>query len=199
MHNEKNTTNRNLELMHESELIELWYFGKENEALAAINFLAKKYHKIILAFAFGLCKNKEVAEDMTQETFEKVLEYQKKGEKIKEFYPFMIVAVRMNYYCYCRKIKNRANILKKHYTLNNCTFPNVEFEDKEYEDMLLNVLLTNKQQRVYRKHKEGFSYEEIAAASQETEDQARGKLHRANKKLRQYKELILSSIHGFFP
>ena len=147
-----------------------------------------KYHKELYLYAFSLCKNYHLAQDLTSDTFYKAYLSLDNKNHIK----YWLFRVCKNLYLDFIKLNKEyssADIIDK--TLSNYETPLDKIIESEVSKNLYNLIIN-----LNESYKEililyyfcGFSLKEISKSSNTTEGAAKTMLFRARKKLKKEME-----------
>ena len=167
------------------------FLGKEHLTKKDFEILYETYFKKVYDFVFKRTNNKEIAEDLTQEIFEKILktiqDFQWQGVTVSAWIFRIARNHIIDYYRKNNKHKNDrpfeeiANMLIS--TVQNLEY---QIEGAEEEIALYNALreLSEEEQfLIYYKFFEEMSNKEIANLTKISESNIGTKLHRIRKKL----------------
>lgn len=153
--------------------------------------LYKQYAKTLYFYLLRLSGSKQLAEDLTQETFVRATVHLNEYEG-EEARAWLFKVARNAYLDEWRKQKRRKTIpflsifLSKEDMISPYGIPEdsllMQETQQQLED-LLGILPEQYRSVIYLREYEEFSYKEIMEALQLTEEQVKVKLHRARKRL----------------
>jgi RNA polymerase sigma-70 factor (family 1) len=154
----------------------------------AFEQLFNLYHKRLYFFCFSLCKNKEVAEGITQDTFIKIWTNRESINESKSFSGFLYTIAKNQVLNHIRKSLNQQNVLKYLKTqtspLNQTEIEYSFHELKSKHDALVKKMPV-KRRKIYQLNKEqGLSRKEIAEQLQISVNTVDSQLAKALKFIR---------------
>ncbi len=176
----------------ESKLIDLAKSG-DRKALAQ---LVKKYEQTIYNFAFKICRNRDKAENITQETFYSLVKNIKQFDNKSKLSTWLYRIVANHCLMLARKEKNRQFVSidnddslydNEKYIVDYSRLPTKYTENEELKKVLDDAI--SKLSPDYRmifllRDVEGLSTEETAEASDLSISAVKSRLHRARAFLR---------------
>jgi len=176
----------------ESKLIDLAKSG-DRKALAQ---LVKKYEQTIYNFAFKICRNRDKAENITQETFFSMVKSLNQFDNKSKLSTWLYRIVTNHCLMLARKEKNRQFVSidnddslynDEKYTVDYSRLPTKYTENEELKKVLDDAI--SKLSPDYRmifllRDVEGLSTEETAEASDLSISAVKSRLHRARAFLR---------------
>lgn len=176
----------------ESKLIDLAKSG-DRKALAQ---LVKKYEQTIYNFAFKICRNRDKAENITQETFFSMVKSLNQFDNKSKLSTWLYRIVANHCLMLARKEKNRQFVSidnddslynDEKYTVDYSRLPTKYTENEELKKVLDDAI--SKLSPDYRmifllRDVEGLSTEETAEASDLSISAVKSRLHRARAFLR---------------
>lgn len=152
--------------------------------LDEIEIIYQKYYKFVKGYAFTLCFDENLAEDITQETFFKAIKsYKKFNHKCK--IETWLCQIAKNTFLNLKRPKQTENIDN---FLNLVSDDNIE-ENLVKKDNVKNILSVSKdlespyKEVFYMKTLGEFSYEVIAEVFEKSESWARVTYYRAKQKI----------------
>jgi RNA polymerase sigma-70 factor (ECF subfamily) len=154
------------------------------------------YYDLIFQKVFRFCRNKEEAEEITQEAFIQLFIHRDKIKDCDGFFPYLyITAKRLAISFYRKKVVRQEyqNEWKKNWQEYDQP-TEVALDGKYLKGILSEVLeeLPPQQQLIYRMNKlEGYSYQEIAEKAGLSKNTVRNHLSLASKFIRLKLEKIL--------
>lgn len=177
--------------LEDKRLIQQYIAGDEN----SFRKLVLKYQQRVFGTIFMIVKNKEIAEDIYQDTMMKIVDYLKLGKYNEEgkFLPWLLMIAKNKSIDYFRSKK------RKHTIQENDVFdifsnvstkelrPDQEMESKETSEMVKNLIaeLPEKQREVLiMRHYSGLSFKEISEITGTSVNTALGRMRYALIKLR---------------
>lgn len=149
--------------------------------LESMRILFERYHVWIYNFFLQMIRNREVCEDLTQNTFYKVIRY-KTSYNGNKFSTWIFRIARNLSTDYFRETKNKASQTMD--SLPEIAIAGNENEETQYLNEALQKLPDSDREIVVLNKLHGLKYAEIAEVLQSTESAVRLKAHRAIKKLR---------------
>jgi RNA polymerase sigma-70 factor (ECF subfamily) len=171
--------------MEDNELIIKCQSGDKR----AFQELIAKYHPYIFKFLIKIIGNNDLAEDLTQDTFIKIIRNIEKFDingKAK-FSTYVITVAKNTYIDYYRKNKNSINIsLDENLNLRAIDIEEVVFDKIDYEDVMKCFdKLTEEQRLVIRmKYIEGLTLKEIGEKLDLEPKTIKSRIHNGVVKLR---------------
>ena len=156
-----------LEQSTDNNLIYEYFKGDEK----SLEILVARYLKVIYSFSYKNVGNEAEAEDITQEVFVKVWKNLKKFDQKKDFKPWIFQIAKNTAIDYLRKRKtvpfsNFENESGQNLLTDNLVekSPNLveTISDKRTMETILNNLDEKEQKIINLRHKEGFSFNQIA-------------------------------------
>lgn len=178
--------------LEESELIDLAKGGNKK----AMAQLVKSYEQTIYNFAFKICRNRDKAENITQETFYSLVKNLKQFDNKSKLSTWLYRIVANHCLMLARKEKNRQFVSidnddslynDEKYTIDYSRLPTRYTENEELKKVLDDAI--SKLSPDYRmifllRDVEGLSTEETAEASDLSISAVKSRLHRARAFLR---------------
>lgn len=163
----------------------------------AVDELIKKYQKKVYNLIYGMTFNYDIAWDVSQEVFIKVLKNIKNFREESSFWTF-IYRITMNaYYDYYRKYKIREKVsyfsdmndedTKRTFEVKDLINMEEEFEVKQLKETIAVALkeLTDMQRQVFvLKNTQGLKIKEIAEMLKISEGTVKSHLNRAMEKIK---------------
>lgn len=181
----------------EREDIEILKDINENKE-QAIDELIKKYQKKVYNLIYGLCLNYDIAWDVSQEVFIKVIKNVKNFRQESSFWTYLYRISMNAYYDYYRKMKVRSKEFnftdmedeetKRSYQMKDLFDIQEDFEKKELKENIKLALkgLTDMQKQVFiLKNSQGLKIKEIAEILQISEGTVKSHLNRTMEKLKE--------------
>lgn len=160
----------------------------QNGDKESFNELIKYYYPIIYKFLIKLTTNKDVTDDLVQETFIKLInkidKYDINGKA--SFGTYLITIAKNTYIDYLRKIKKELQEIDIEQIPDNINFE-VSYSKKDNYDLLLKEiekLPINQKEAIKLKYLEGYSLEEIATLQKVESKTIKSRLFEARKKLK---------------
>jgi len=152
--------------------------------------LYRKYAKPLYFYLYKLCGSKQLAEDLTQETFVRATIHLHLYDET-EPRAWLFKVARNTYIDEWRKQTKRQKILKwfflnKEEMISPYGIPEENLMHKELQQELENLMVflpENYRSILYLREVEQFSYQEIMATLQLSEEQVKVTLYRARKRL----------------
>lgn len=149
----------------------------------AFREIFKRYSKRIYLFCWKFLSEKTLAEDITQETFLKLLKYMQDGKKVDNLKSFLF-QIAKNLCINMKKVESRYDTILENYQ--------DMYVDKTYENKELASLIESALNLLPEDHKEAFclqmysglSYQEIAEINEVPVSTVRNWIVRAKAKLR---------------
>ncbi len=169
----------------------------KNGSLRAMDELIKKYQKRVYNIVYGLCMNYDIAWDVSQETFIKVIKNIKNFRQESSFWTYLYRIVINAFYDWIRKEKTKKRATtnfsdmtdddnKRSYEVKDMINIEEDFDRKMLEEKVKKGLedLTDTQRQVYvLKNLEGMKIREIAVMIGISEGTVKSHLSRAMEKL----------------
>lgn len=169
-----------------------------NGSLYAMEELIKKYQKRVYNMVYGLCMNYDIAWDVSQEAFVKVIRNIKRFRQESSFWTYLYRIVMNAFYDWTRKEKTKKKSTtnfsdmtddenKRSYEVKDMINIEEDFDRKMLEEKVKKGLddLTDIQRQVYvLKNLEGMKIREIADLIGISEGTVKSHLSRAMEKLR---------------
>jgi RNA polymerase sigma-70 factor (ECF subfamily) len=166
-------------------------------SLQAMDELIKKYQKRVYNVIYGLCMNYDIAWDVSQEAFVKVIKNIKNFRQESSFWTYLYRIVMNAFYDWTRKEKTKKRATtnfsdmidddkKRSYEVKDMINIEEDFDKKVMEEKLKRGLddLTDIQRQVYiLKNIEGMKIREIADLIGISEGTVKSHLSRAVEKL----------------
>lgn len=178
--------------MEENELIKLAQSG-DKKALAE---LVKKYEQTIYNFSFKICRNKQYAEQIMQETFYSMVKSLHQFDHNAKLSTWLYRIVANHCLMMARKLKSRAfvsfddddeNLFEEKFAADWKSIPYKETENKELKSILDKAIqnLSPDYRVVFLlRDVEGLSTEETAQVTDLSIPAVKSRLHRARAFLR---------------
>lgn len=142
--------------------------------------------KIYRYFFFRVSGNRELAEDLTEDTFMKAFEYRDSYDPQKgAFGNWLFTIAKNTFYMYLRK-RTRVETLELEENAAIEEFEIPEMLDKSQVFKAMKKLPKEKRELVEMKYLDGFSYKEIADMTGKDENAARVMTFRALRELQTY-------------
>ena len=193
----------NLKKLSDHELLNTYISGNED----SINVLLNRHRKRILDYIYMMVKNRDVADDIFQETLIKVVRFVQEG-RYTENVKFRFCVLRIAHkqvIDYFRKKKQRNNVSEGdagYDILNNQKFSDHTVEEKLITNQietdvrkLIDFLPPEQEEVVLMRYYMGLSFKEIAEQTDVSINTALGRMRYALINLRKLideKQLILS-------
>ena len=161
----------------------------KNGDLDRLGLLFERYHKMLFAFFVRVHKNAELAEDLVQNVFMRILKYRNgfKGEGEFKVWMFFIARNVSNDHFKTEKKSGYSEDLSKWDDKVTDFHDNEEKEQKDVELKLLNKALErmepDKRQLIVMSKLEGMKYKDLAALHQVTEGNIKIRVFRALKRV----------------
>jgi len=158
-----------------------------NGDLQMMCHLFERYHISIYNYCLKLTKSKAVSEDMTQETFYKVIKHRRSFNN-KTFAAWIFTITRNLCIDYLKKTKmNRVNITSLENNIQNSSFnDNENKENIEYLHNTLNKLNPIDKELIILSRYEKLKYKDIAEIMEMSESAIKTRIHRALQKLKSH-------------
>lgn len=170
----------------DEELIELC---KEGDKLA-FEVLIKRYHSPIYNYIYSFTNNKELSEDITQETFIKMVNNIEKYRSIfgTKFSTWLFKIARNNITDEFRKTKEYISIDKDDgielISPDNIENGIIQNDEIDRVNEVVNSLDKDTKSMIYLKYNMNFSYKEIAKILSYTPEKVKWRLHDTIEKIR---------------
>lgn len=191
--------------MRDQELIDLFIAGDQT----CLEELIKRHKNKVFTYIILLVKNQELAEDIFQETFIKVIKSLKKGKyQEKGIFASWVIRIAHNLVIdYYRKAKHLKTISKDDKEIN--ILNSKKFADSNVEEILIQVqiehdvrklideLPEDQREVILLRHFGGFSFKEIADQTNVSINTALGRMRYALINLRKIikeKNISLTAI-----
>lgn len=163
--------------------------------LDALAPLFEKYHVKLYNFFLGMIYNRDIAEDLTQDVFKRIIQYKHAYNELYSFKSWMYQIARnvmKNYF------SDKRNRFADHESMENITdvsevFVNETGMSGELEVLNRDLLKLNTEQRelIEWARFQGLTYPEISEITGNSVAALKVKMHRAVKKLREvYFQLV---------
>ena len=193
----------NLKKLRDHELLNTDISGKED----AINVLLNRHRKRILDYIYMMVKNRDVADDIFQETLIKVVRFVQEGRYTEngKFLSWVLRIAHNQVIDYFRQKKQRNNVSEGdagYDILNNQKFSDHTVEEKLITNQietdvrkLIDFLPPEQKEVVLMRYYMGLSFKEIAEQTDVSINTALGRMRYALINLRKLideKQLILS-------
>ena len=186
----------NMQLLTDDELVKGFISGKDE----CIDALIERHKNRVFTYILINVKNKDLAEDIFQETFYKVFQSLRQGKYVEngKFSSWMLRIAHNLVIDHYRRLKNQNLISSDdnpYYLNNSSKHADVSVEEKmSYEQVLKDVaglmeLLPPVQKEVvYMRHFQGLSFKEIAEETNVSINTALGRMRYAILNLRKLVE-----------
>ena len=193
----------NLKKLSDHELLNTYISGNED----SINVLLNRHRKRILAYIYMMVKNRDVADDIFQETLIKVVRFVQEGRYTEngKFLSWVLRIAHNQVIDYFRQKKQRNNVSEGdagYDILNNQKFSDHTVEEKLITNQietdvrkLIDFLPPEQKEVVLMRYYMGLSFKEIAEQTDVSINTALGRMRYALINLRKLideKQLILS-------
>ena len=193
----------NLKKLSDHELLNTYISGNED----SINVLLNRHRKRILDYIYMMVKNRDVADDIFQETLIKVLRFVQEGRYTEngKFLSWVLRIAHNQVIDYFRQKKQRNNVSEGdagYDILNNQKFSDHTVEEKLITNQietdvrkLIDFLPPEQKEVVLMRYYMGLSFKEIAEQTDVSINTALGRMRYALINLRKLideKQLILS-------
>lgn len=193
----------NLKKLSDHELLNTYISGNED----SINVLLNRHHKRILDYIYMMVKNRDVADDIFQETLIKVVRFVQEGRYTEngKFLSWVLRIAHNQVIDYFRQKKQRNNVSEGdagYDILNNQKFSDHTVEEKLITNQietdvrkLIDFLPPEQKEVVLMRYYMGLSFKEIAEQTDVSINTALGRMRYALINLRKLideKQLILS-------
>lgn len=192
-------------LLNDNVLVQQFIAGDQN----SLEILIHRHKSRVFSYILLIVKNKELAEDIFQETFIKVIRSLKRGKYIDNG-KFVSWVLRISHNLiidYFRKEKLRGTISNDNSSVD--IFNSQKFSEDTIEDQLVNSQILNEvkelinelpedqQQVIYMRHYQELSFKEIAEQTGVSINTALGRMRYALiniRKLIEEKKLVLTKF-----
>ena len=192
-------------LLNDNVLVQQFIAGDQN----SLEILIQRHKSRVFSYILLIVKNKELAEDIFQETFIKVIRSLKRGKYIDNG-KFVSWVLRISHNLiidHFRKEKLRGTISNDNSNID--IFNSQKFSEDTIEDQLVNNQILNEvkelicelpedqQQVIYMRHYQELSFKEIADQTDVSINTALGRMRYALinlRKLIEEKKLVLTKI-----
>ena len=193
----------NLKKLSDHELLNTYISGNED----SINVLSNRHRKRILDYIYMMVKNRDVADDIFQETLIKVVRFVQEGRYTEngKFLSWVLRIAHNQVIDYFRQKKQRNNVSEGdagYDILNNQKFSDHTVEEKLITNQietdvrkLIDFLPPEQKEVVLMRYYMGLSFKEIAEQTDVSINTALGRMRYALINLRKLideKQLILS-------
>lgn len=193
----------NLKKLSDHELLNTYISGNED----SINVLLNRHRKRILDYIYMMVKNRDVADDIFQETLIKVVRFVQEGRYTEngKFLSWVLRIAHNQVIDYFRQKKQRNNVSEGdagYDILNNQKFSDHTVEEKLITNQietdvrkLIDFLPPEQKEVVLMRYYMGLSFKEIAEQTDVSINTALGRMRYAQINLRKLideKQLILS-------
>ena len=154
----------------------------------SFNELIIFYYPFVLKFLLKLTANKEIAEDIVQETFIKLIKnidkYNVKGKA--RFSTYLITIAKNCYLDYLKKNKKYSNDIDIDIVSDNLKIENKILDNDRYDIVLKEIdKLTEEQQIAMKlKYLEGLTLKEIATIQKTRPETVKSRLYEGKKKIK---------------
>lgn len=173
---------KNIETYSDKQLVKLLK-GDKKEAEAAFTEIYDRYSLKVNAYCMSILNDRELAEDIFQETFLKFFKYAKGDKKHGTIIGFLITIARNLCLNAKRNIKYTVPIEDFHFPIMD----KHSYEDKELADLLsmaLDLLKEDLKEALVLRYFNGLRYEEIAEIIGVTSARARYLVFTGKQKLK---------------
>jgi len=193
------------DVMNDNELVQKFIEGDQN----SLEILINRHKSRIFSYILLIVKNQELAEDVFQETFIKVIRSLKRGKYVEngKFVSWVLRIAHNLIIDHFRKVKLQGTVSNDSTEVdifNSQKFSEETIEDQMVVDQILNdvkglikELPDDQQQVIYMRHYMGLSFKEIADQTGVSINTALGRMRYAlinMRKLIQKKNLNLTKI-----
>lgn len=151
-------------------------------------------------YLFQLCRNREIVEELLQETFYRAM-ISLDVKKVIQVRAWLFKVAHNLYIDSTRKSKSEQRMIKRiqadyhgHSTIGNPEQQLAKKTRQEELELLLKMLPERMQTILYLREIQEFSYHELATTMNFTDSQVKTTLHRAKSKFRQYSQLYMEGI-----
>jgi len=191
--------------LNDNELVQRFIEGDQN----SLEILINRHQNRIFSYILLIVKNQELAEDVFQETFIKVIRSLKRGKYVEngKFISWVLRIAHNLIIDHFRKVKLQGTVSNDSTEVdifNSQKFSEETIEDQMVIDQILNdvkglikELPEDQQQVIYMRHYMGLSFKEIAEQTGVSINTALGRMRYAlinMRKLIQKKNLNLTKI-----
>lgn len=162
----------------------------KNGDLQQASLLFDRYHKPVFNFLARMCMDRDVAEDLTQNVFLRMIKYKSSYREGNKFQSWIYQIARNVFSDHYQKEKNkRADFVDVERLSDQLTDSNMEEEQLEREKILhRSMAMLNDEQRelLILTRFQHLKYEEVALIMDNTVANIKVKVHRAIQKLREH-------------
>jgi RNA polymerase sigma-70 factor (ECF subfamily) len=162
----------------------------KNGDLQQASLLFERYHKPVFNFLARMCMDRDVAEDLTQNVFLRMIRYKNSYREGNKFQSWIYQIARNVFSDHYQKEKNkRADFVDVERLSDHLTDANMEEEQLEREKILhRSMAKLNDEQRelLVLTRFQHLKYEEVAVMLDMTVPNIKVKVHRAIQKLREH-------------
>ncbi len=191
--------------LNDNELVQRFIQGDQN----SLEILIRRHKNRIFSYILLIVKNQELAEDIFQETFIKVIRSLKRGKYIEngKFVSWVLRIAHNLIIDHFRKEKLKGTVSNDSTDVdifNSQKFSEATVEDRLVNDQILfevkeliNELPEDQQQVIYMRHYMGLSFKEIAEQTDVSINTALGRMRYALinlRKLIEKKNLVLTKV-----
>ncbi|QGY45517.1 sigma-70 family RNA polymerase sigma factor [Maribellus comscasis] len=191
--------------LNDNELVQQFIQGDQN----SLEILIRRHKNRVFSYILLIVKNQELAEDIFQETFIKVIRSLKRGKYIEngKFVSWVLRIAHNLIIDHFRKEKLKGTVSNDSTEVdifNSQKFSEATIEDQLVNDQILfevkeliNELPDDQQQVIYMRHYMGLSFKEIAEQTDVSINTALGRMRYAlinMRKLIEKKNLILTKV-----
>lgn len=158
--------------------------------IGELSYLYRRYHLRLLGFFYKLSGNRELSEDLVQETFWRILRYRKSYKTGKTFRAWMFQVGRNLFYDHMNKGKRETVVSMAEIPFESAspdTLPDASAEEKERTQLLkraLDQLPEDKKEVLILSRYEKLTYAEIGDILGCTESAVKVRAFRAMEQLR---------------
>ncbi len=191
--------------LNDNELVQQFIEGDQN----SLEILIHRHKSRVYSYILLIVKNQELAEDVFQETFIKVIRSLKRGKYVEngKFVSWVLRIAHNLIIDHFRKVKLQGTVSND--SLEVDIFNSQKFSEATIEDELVNnqilsevkelikELPEDQQQVIYMRHYQGLSFKEIAEQTGVSINTALGRMRYALinlRKLIRQKNLVLTRI-----
>lgn len=168
----------------DEELMEFLEGGKK-EADEAFKVIYKRYSNRIFAYALKVLNDNDAADDIFQETFIKFYQAARDQKKRGSLQGFLITITRNLCLNYKRDKKNNVEVEDYHVTVDDDFF-DFKHEKQNIIKKAINRLEDDYKEALVLRVYEGLAYKEIADICKISEENARKRVFRAKKKIKEF-------------
>jgi RNA polymerase sigma-70 factor (ECF subfamily) len=191
--------------LNDNELVQQFIHGDQN----SLEILIRRHRNRVFSYILLIVKSQELAEDIFQETFIKVIRSLKKGKYIEngKFVSWVLRIAHNLIIDHFRKEKLKGTVSNDSSEVdifNSQKFSEATIEDQLVYDQILfevkeliNELPEDQQQVIYMRHYMGLSFKEIAEQTDVSINTALGRMRYAlinMRKLIEKKNLMLTKV-----